>query len=151
MDGKLLVSIYAAVISTVVFVWRLYEFYDDKKGKIKVRLHVITQIPFDMNNKLGTSERFLVATITNLSKYKRLIERPGLKSNIQIDGKSNFSFINFEDRTKYPFALEPGEKFEYKMLLDGIDKNFKKKGTTKLKSVVSDTHNKVYYSKWFKL
>jgi hypothetical protein len=53
MAFKLTVSIYAAVISTVVFVWRLYEFYSDRKSRLNVRIRQNTKIPVSNNLKFG--------------------------------------------------------------------------------------------------
>lgn len=151
MDIKLFISLYAALISTIVFIWRIYEFVDDKRGKLKVSLKRQSQAIVDQNNSIGQWQEFLVATVVNVGKYKRQIERPGVKIDAKIDGKNSFSFITFDDRTKFPLLLEPGEKFNYLMPIKGIDCEFKNKGASKIKSVVHDTHGKTYTSKWFRL
>ncbi len=38
MDYKFWISMYAASISTIVFVWRLFEFYYDRVGKLNISI-----------------------------------------------------------------------------------------------------------------
>jgi hypothetical protein len=149
MDLKLFLSIYAAIVSTVVFFWRLYEFYDDKKGKIKVSLAISNELPLYRNNTLGEWATYLVATVTNVGKYKRMIERPQIKVDLKIKGKDVFSIINFDDQANFPITLEPGQKYEYKMPIATVNDSFRAVGVTKVRSIVRDTHSKSYLSKWF--
>ncbi len=100
---------------------------------------------------MGQWEQYVVATIVNVGKYKRKIERPGVRIDSKINGKRDFSFITLDDRTVFPLFLEPGEKYEYLMPREGIDQEFKDKGASKLRSIVRDTHGKTYKSNWFKL
>lgn len=151
MDSKLILSIYAAVISTIVFLWRLYEFFDDKKGKIRVTLNISNEIPVFQNNKLGDWQAFLVATVTNVGKHKRLIERPHVKIDKTIDGKDVYSVINFNDKTNFPFSLEPGQKYDYKMPMEAINNNFKNIGVKMIAAIIKDTHGKAYKSKQFNI
>jgi len=152
MDIKSWVSIYAAIVSTIVFLWRIYEFFDDRRGKITIKIRSVIENEFiPQTGYQGDWRGYLIATITNLSKNKRHIKKPFIEVNKKIEGKNLFSFHNLEDRTSYPTPLEPGEEFEFKMQLDGINKNFKDKGVTKIKLDVSDTHDKRYSSKWFDL
>lgn len=151
MDKKLALSIYAAVISTIVFLWRLYEFYDDRRGKIKPTLEIFTEIPVYQNNSLGDASAFLVATIVNIGKYKRLIERPNIQINSTLDGKNTFKVIDFDEQTSFPRSLEPGEKYDYKMSLEAIKEKFKSIKVTSVRAIIKDTHISRYKSKWFKI
>ncbi len=150
MDYKLIVSIYAAVISTIVFIWRLYEFYYDRRGKLDVKIKRNTKIPVSANLKFGESQMYLTTTIINVGKTKRLIEQPSFISNIKVNDQKHFNFISFTNVTKYPVALDSGEKFEYEETIDVIE-NLKEKGVSKIKAVIRDTHGKNHYSKWFKI
>jgi hypothetical protein len=50
--------------------------------------------------------------------------------------------------TNFPFAIEPGEKFEYKIPMASIIENLKNKGAKKIRFRVVDTHSRTYYSNW---
>ncbi len=150
MDFKLAISIYAAVVSTIVFIWRIYEFYYDRSGKLKVTFKKITSIPVSAGYQFGDSEMFLVTTITNVGKNRRLIESPIYKSDVKVDGKEYFNFLSFTIQTKFPHVLEPGEKLDYKIPLKSLEESFKNKNV-KIKAVIKDTIGKNYYSKWFEL
>ncbi|OYX82294.1 MAG: hypothetical protein B7Y83_15250 [Flavobacteriales bacterium 32-34-25] len=151
MDYKFGVSIYAAIISTIVFFWRLYEFYLDRRGKLKISNSYITQLPIDSNQKIGNDVTFFVVTIINLSKNKRQIEIPRFKLDTKINGKEYFNFLDFNTTEKFPKALEPGDKFLYKVNSKAIDENFRKTGVSEIKTIIIDTYGKKYYSDWFKL
>lgn len=148
MDIKLILSIYAGLLSTFVFLWRLYEFFDDKRGKIKVRLNLNHQALVYGNKTLGELEAFYVATITNVGKYRRHMEKPAFITNIPVDNQNYFSIINFEAELPYPYSLEPGQKFEYKIPAESIISRIKPKGVTRIKIVVFDTYGKSYKSNW---
>jgi hypothetical protein len=151
MDYKFWLSIYAAVTSTIVFLWRLYEFYLDRRGKLKISNSYITQFPLYENKNIGKGEVFFVVTITNFSKNKRQIEIPRFKLNTKIDGKEYFNFVDFNATEKFPRTLEPGDKYSYKINSKVIKSKFKKTGVSEIKTMIIDTYGKKYYSKWFKV
>jgi hypothetical protein len=151
MDYKFWLSIYAAVTSTIVFLWRLYEFYLDRRGKLKISNSYITQFPLCENKNIGKGEVFFVVTITNFSKNKRQIEIPRFKLNTKIDGKEYFNFVDFNATEKFPRTLEPGDKYSYKINSKVIKSKFKKTGVSEIKTMIIDTYGKKYYSKWFKV
>jgi hypothetical protein len=151
MDYKFWLSIYAAVTSTIVFLWRLYEFYLDRRGKLKISNSYITQFPLCENKNIGKGEVVFVVTITNFSKNKRQIEIPRFKLNTKIDGKGYFNFVDFNATEKFPRTLEPGDKYSYKINSKVIKSKFKKTGVSEIKTMIIDTYGKKYYSKWFKV
>ena len=150
MDYKLIVSIYAAVISTVVLVWRLYEFYYDRKSKLNIRIRQNTKIPVSSNLKFGESQMYLTTTIINIGKPKRMIEQPIFISNNKVDNQKHFNFISFTNVVNYPIPLDSGEKHVYEVTNDVIE-DLRVKGVTKIKALIRDTHGKSHYSKWFEI
>ena len=150
MDYKLIVSIYAGIISTIVFIWRLYEFYYDRRGKLNIKIKRNTKIPVSANYKFGESQMYLTTTIINVGKPKRLIEQPTFMSNKKVDNQKHFNFLSFTNIIKYPITLASGEKHEYEVTDEVIDE-LKAKGISKIKAVIRDTHGKSHYSKWFKI
>ena len=150
MDYKFYISIYAAIISTVVFAWRLYEFYYDRRGKLKVTNMYVTQIPV-YNGTCGDSKSYLLTTIINRGKSRRLIEKPRYQSNIKINGENLYDVLDVNIKEKYPVAIEPGEKHEYKVPFESIDEYLIKQSVQKIKTLIIDTYGKTYRSNWFVL
>ena len=151
MDYKFLVSIYAAIVSTIVFLWRVYEFYIDRRGKLKITNGYVTQIPFYVNQEIGNTESFFTVTITNHSKNRRQIEIPRFKLDKKLDKKEYFNFVDFNSTEKFPKSLEPGDKYSYKVNSKVIENELKKNGVSEIKTIIIDTYGKKYYSKWFKI
>ncbi|WP_343486035.1 hypothetical protein [Allomuricauda sp. d1] len=150
MDYKLIVAIYAAIVSTIVFIWRLYEFYADRKSKFNIKINRVTKIPVSANYKLAESQTFLTTTIVNVGTPKRHIEQPIFKANKKVDGQKYFNFLSFDNVIKYPITLDSGEKFVYDVS-DDVSVDLKTKGILKIKAIIKDTHGKNYESKWFKI
>ena len=150
MDVKLAISIYAAVISTIVFIWRLYEFYYDKKSKLSVRISLNTKIPVSKNLEFNSSYMCLTTTIINVGRPKRMIEQPTFMSDKKVENEKHFNFISFSNVVNYPIPLNSGEKHVYEVTNDVIE-DLKSEGVTKIKAIVSDTHGKNHYSQWYKL
>jgi hypothetical protein len=150
MDYKLIVSIYAAIISTFVLIWRLYEFYYDRRGKFTVKIKRNTKITYIGNSKLGDSQMYLTTTIINVGKTKRLIEQPCFISNVKMDNGPYINFLMLTNIIKYPITLDCGEKFEYEVPYEAIEE-LKEKDVLKIKAIIRDTHGKSHYSNWFKI
>lgn len=151
MDYKLLISIYAAVISTVVFAWRLYEFYYDRIGKLNVSVKSTFRTNVYSNGSVGNPESFLIVSVVNIGKNKRFIEQPRFQSNVNFEGQKYLNLVRTDVIKNYPICLEPGERFEYDLPYSKIVKDLKKAGVRKIKARIYDTHGKVYLSKWFEL
>lgn len=149
MDYKLWISIYAAIISTFVFLWRLYEFYYDRRGKFTVNIKCNTKYEV-ANFKMGDSQMYLTTTIINIGKTKRLIEQPTFIGYSKINNVEHFNFLDFKNIIKYPITLDSGEKFEHEVPYDVLE-NLKEKGVSKIKAIIRDTHGKKHYSQWFEI
>jgi hypothetical protein len=150
MDYKLIVSVYAAIIATFVLIWRLYEFYYDRRGKFTVKIKINTKYTLIGNSKSSKIQMYLTTTIVNVGKTKRLIEQPSYKSNIKIDKKEHFNFLILSNFIKYPITLDCGDKFEYEVPFEAIEE-LKEKGILKIKAIIRDTYGKSHYSSWFKI
>ena len=144
----------SAIISTFVLIWRLYEFYYDRRGKFNVKIKRNTKYTYIGNSQSGNSQMYLTTVITNIGKTKRLIEQPSFISNLKIDKKEHFNFLSLTNIIKYPITLDCGEKFEYEVPYEAIEKvkeKVKEKGVLKIKAIIRDTHGKNHYSSWFKI
>jgi hypothetical protein len=49
---QIVIALYAAVISTLVLIWRLIEFYLEKAGRIKVLALIDKRALLDTNNRI---------------------------------------------------------------------------------------------------
>jgi hypothetical protein len=151
MDYKIWISIYAAVISTVVFAWRLYEFYYDRIGKLDVNIKYTFRTIVYGNGNIGEMESFLIISVVNIGKNKRFIEQPRFQINANFEGKKYMNLARTDIIKTYPVCLEPGEKFEYDLPYKEFKDDLQRAGVRRIKARVYDTHGKVYCSKWFKL
>jgi hypothetical protein len=98
MDG---LAIYAAVVSTATRVWKIYEYYDNKKGKLKICIdrHDFTTEPPDIfhqfevvnmtNRKVVIKDILIVTGVEDKKSYK--IENP--------------TFISYKDLNDVTFPL----------------------------------------------
>ncbi len=150
MDYKLIVSIYAAIISTIVLIWRLYEFYYDRRGKFTVKIKRNTKFTYIGNSLSGEGQSYLTTVIINVGKTKRLIEQPSFIGNVKVENKKHFNFLSITNIIKYPLILDSGEKFEYEVPYETIEE-LKEKGITKVKAIIRDTHGKSHYSSWYEI
>ena len=146
MDIKFWTAIYAAIISTIVFIWRLYEFYYDRRGKFTVEIKNINRTPV-INFKVGESVNYLVIKITNVGKNKRFIEEPRFESNSK--QKKHFNLLKLDKKENYPIALEPGEIHEYSVEFEYLKNELSEFDITKIKALIQDTQKNTYKSNWF--
>ena len=74
INWSLVVSIYAAIIATFVAVWRIIEFFYDRKGKIKI--HIINVgFPLTEYYEEDTDSK-VITFITNIGSKSRHIKSP---------------------------------------------------------------------------
>lgn len=151
MEYQIPLSIYAAIVSTIVFLWRLYEFYLERRGKLKIYNSYNTQYQIDANKNIESDQTFFAITITNLSKNKRQIEIPRFKLDTKINGQNYFNFVDINSTEKFPKSLESGDKYTYKVNSKVIENKLKKSGVSKFKTIIIDTYGKKYYSNWFRI
>ena len=151
MDFKFWVSVYAATISTIVFIWRLYEFYYDRIGKLNISIKNSTRTNVYANGNISRPELFLIVEIVNIGKNKRFIEQPIFVTNLKEKDKKFLNLIRTDKIQKFPICLEPGEKFEYDLPFDEMYQSLKSNKVFKLKAIIEDTHRKKYFSKWFNI
>lgn len=145
-DYRLWISIYAAVISTFVLLWKLFEFYHTNKGRLTLTTNVITQY---ITGNTHDKKTFLRTSITNTGNTKRLIQKPYVLTDLKTKDKYR-NFFTPGKIINYPIKLEIGEIHEDYIGIDAITQ-MKKVGVTKIKIFVADTQGKKYKSKWFNI
>ena len=148
MDYKLIISLYAAGISTFVFFWRVYEFYIDKRGRFNITIQDIFKVPLK-NFEMGEGKNFLVIKITNTSNKQRYIKEPTFISNVR--NKRNFNILKFDKTISYPLPLSSGETHEYLIEKEDLIEQLKEHKISKIRVLLQDSFNKKYFSKWFKI
>jgi len=136
MFTALTISIYAAIVSTLVFLWRIFEFIYERIPRIKIELGQI----IEGNN------HFSLVQITNHSKEKRFIEMPVfVDKKVFKDNGSTFGHVG--DKT-FPLGIDAGERIEFKIPYSFLTEFKNKYKLKKVKAIVEDTLGKKYKSKW---
>lgn len=151
MDTTLIISIYAASLSTAVALWRVYEFFDDKRGKIEATLSISTQFITYEGGGISDGKTFYGVSIVNKGKHKRIIERPSIKLNKSNSGEKNIVAFDMKSVENFPRPLEVGEKYEYNLQFINLKQQLLEKGASKFRFSVRDTHGRTYWSNWMKL
>ena len=154
MTPEVLIAIYAAAISTFVFIWKLIERYNEIRGRIQIDSKIMTQTIVNYDRTLGDSQVVLTFKIINKGHQPRYVERPGLETNRETERGKYLQPINLEDKTTYPIILNAGQVFETSVDLTDIRQTFANMDLRKAKRIrayCKDTFGKTYKSKWMSL
>jgi hypothetical protein len=151
MNWQLGIALYAAVLSTMVLIWRLIEYYFEKAGRVKVVAFIRKMALLNKEHLQVSSYINIEIALTNFSKHNRLIEKPIIITDKTTDEQNKYSNLGFPKEIIFPLKLEPGEK--HKLLVEKVHyyEELKRKGIKKIKISVTDTLNKTYKSKWILL
>lgn len=142
-------GIYAAIISSILLLWELFKYFNDKRSKMFITGGIRDSLPIDGYGRPMEWRKFFFIEVTNRGNYPRFIHKPGFESDIK-DGNKYFSVIDMDDKKKYPYPLSPGEVYSYFFDVEGLDE-VKAKGASKIKISVNDTNGKRYYSNWINI
>jgi hypothetical protein len=154
MELKEVMALYAAIISTAVFVWRLFEWADSKKGKLKIK-HFLSakQLVFG-DNSFGQVSSHYVFSITNHGFNKRYISGFLFEADKKLDGDiSTFTLLDILKEYNKIDALEPGQNFkiEFPVLQFGILQLQQQYHIKKFRLEITDSLGKKYHSNWARL
>jgi len=151
IDWKIITAVYAAIVSTFVAIWRIYEYIDDRKGRITIKLitgsnTAITEF-WDDEDK----EFHITALITNVGKKSRYLKTPYfiVLPRMSIPEHSELLKSQAAKRTP-PTQILPGEEIQYDIPMWLLVK-YRQMGAQKMQVQVFDTHRKLYKSEWRKL
>lgn len=100
-----IISYYGAVLTTIVFIWQIFQYIDERKGKVFITASIGTMMPVYANRETGEGEQFLNAAITNRGKNIRFINRPGLILDANYENGKFLSLIDFGSRINFPVEL----------------------------------------------
>jgi len=139
---------YAGILATVVFIWQLIQYRNDRIGRLKVTATIGTQLPIYGNGKTGDYQKTIFITVTNRGNDIRIINRCDLNLNIHSKNQV-FTLIDFDKQNDLPKSLSRGDTYQksypYSVLDDVTEKKFEK-----VRFVVCDTLNKRYYSNFIR-
>ena len=136
MPSSLTISIYAAIVSTLVFLWRIFEFFYDRYPSINI----------ETGQSIEGNNHFCIVQITNRSKQKRFVDAPLFIAD-KLFKETGYMF-GYEGDLTFPFAIDSGEQIEFKIPYSVLT-NYKKKYKVKrIRAIIKDTFGKKYKSKW---
>lgn len=143
MSTAIIIAIYAAIVSTIALAWRIYEFYFDKKGKLKIGYE------FYPNFLIGDCKFTAIYefTIVNIATRKRIINSVCHEYNTLKGGL----YSPIYQHLKCPVALEFGENTKYEIDYADFDNLMEESKATKIRIIVTDSVGKTYKSKWVKV
>ena len=140
------IAYYGAVLSTIVFIWKLIDEWKNRKGNIKVETNFTTQFSIMNNGKTSDSEKMLSITITNFGRSIRHINCPNFITNSKNVKLKYFEIIDSVAKQQYPKQIEPGEIHIVRFQSNNF--KFDELDANKIKVNVNDTLKKSYQSKW---
>lgn len=146
-DLKLLVPVYAAVISTVALAWNIISTRAARKAQLRVTLNFGMQFPGDLNgNPLGPRMATLKIGVVNSGSTVRHILRPGLRLSRAVGGEKYADRMELGE--KFPHKLEPGETFEQTLPLGELEQELlmHMRERDLIRAVVRDTIGNSYRS-----
>lgn len=149
-----IIALYAAGLSTIVFIWQVIEKLNESKGKIAVDIAIKSQWLVFQNRQLGRAELILQIKITNKGKHPRYIGRPGLEFDEATSMGKVITPINTEDIRQFPMQIGRGETTELNFELANLRASINNTDLTGLKKVrgyTKDTLGETYNSKWMPL
>lgn len=154
MKLELALSIYASVVATFVFIWRMYTYMNDRKSKLYVSQRLMNRYNIHTEGvDFESEQKMLEITITNKGTSSRYIERPSLKLNKKSSSGNIFSLWTRENMNiDYPRIIQSGERLEFSFPFEGLkDVLNNGNGATKYRAFIKDTHGNTFESKWIRI
>jgi hypothetical protein len=156
-DPKVIIAIYAAIVSTINLFWNIFSAIRKKRRILKVNF----SFSFEFSQNMGTGEiskadALMVIDAVNFSEESVHMIKPYIKLNKKIDfnglSANQLEIIKFNGHNIYPFLLNKGQTLKENIhilsLLNTFD-DIKVKNSLKLRFEIKDTLGKIYHSKWF--
>lgn len=149
MNLTLIISIYAAAVSTFVAFWRIFEYFNDRNAKVQVSF-VISYENFPKENKELDLIMIYCIYIINKGRTRIFIELPNLFINIKFKG-SYLTLNSSLSTSVFPLSLEPGDKYFHEFKGESIELYYYHKDATKVRAEVKDTLGKSFLTEWRKI
>lgn len=159
-NPAILVSAYAALISTIALVWNIINSILSKVDRISVNARFNTTYAYGDNNEFIEGPLLLVVSIVNEAKRIKYIKIPTLKlsyhhgNKINKDSRDDIVNLHYKsNKIKYPFEIKPESEVTLEFPIgagsDWFLNNSKK--SSNFRVIITDTVNKKYKSKKLKL
>ena len=160
MDVKKIALIYSSIIATLSFLWNIYNEWEKRRGKLKIKLltfylfqeRSIAGIPVEIKDL----PPIIGVEIINRGKDIRYVDSVIFKTMFPVNKHRYYQIIPMDPNRyiKLPYRLEPGEKLQLKYTL--IDFNRQLINASKslwqrfnrVQVVVEDTFGKRHKSDW---
>lgn len=156
-DPRVIVAIYAAVVSTSSLLWNICVLINNTRRKLNVQYNHLQTLTHDAISGFSPVEAALGVEVTNVSKDNIHIKNVSISFNnkkiyIMSRKTSAISCIDRTGKIKYPLLLKHGEVFKdinsVKQLLETINNQLN--DNDKLQFIITDTLGKKHKSKFFK-
>ena len=134
-----------------MFIWRLYEFFDNKKGRFRILYDKSNEAKVYINNSIGEFEAFHSFEIINISTHRRIIRRPSILLDNSKEKNKYLHVLKLDEAEGFPKEVLPGDAIQYKFPAETVDPEMKKREAKKFRLIVYDTTGKKYKSKWIKI
>ena len=154
---QVLLAVYAALMSTFVFLWNVRESLKKQKGNLKVSAdYYMSFIADGFGNEIGGTHAIIRIKITNIGISKRFIECPAVEFKKGVCGVKIFKYAKMAELEQFPLEIDTGDIYETEIELRSLVNNFtgefEIKNNDRFKILVSDTLGKEYRSpKSFKM
>lgn len=159
-NPAILVSAYAALISTITLIWNIINSILNKIDKISVDARFNTTYAYGDNNEFVEGPMLLVVSIVNETKRTKYIKIPSLKlsyhhgNKINEDNRDDIVNLHYKsNKIKYPLEIKPESEVTLKFPIgtgsDWFLNNSNNSSTFRV--LITDTVNKKYKSKKLKL
>ncbi|MDB2104004.1 hypothetical protein PMW00_13360 [Clostridium paraputrificum] len=159
-NPTIIVSAYAAIISTIALIWNIINSILDRLDRIKVSVRFNRTILGCENEKIEEGPDLMVISVVNKSARVKYIKAPSLKLSYHHGNKLSekeddtiVTLYNIKKRINYPLEIKPESEitleYPFQANSNWIFNNSHE--SSKFKVVITDTVNKKYNSKRIKL
>jgi hypothetical protein len=153
-DPKVIIAIYAAVVSTITLVWNIIVLVNNTKRKMKIKVKFNQSFTRDAINGYSPLTAILSVESTNHGKEEINIKTVTIDfcgktipmMGVQADA---IACVDPTGKVKLPYLIKKGEIFKDDMGTDGIINAIKEylKPEDKVRIKLTDTLGKDYFSK----
>jgi hypothetical protein len=146
MTGTLALAIYGSVVATFTAIWRIFEFWHDRRGRIKIEFSKIMKAPVNVTFDVLQPQAFLKIVIVNKGKNKRVIRRPEFEIDKEYQGTNKIYYQDFYKASKFPQSLDSMQESVIELEAKPLLEIARLGGANQITVVISDTVGKVYKS-----
>ncbi|GHU83711.1 hypothetical protein FACS189468_9060 [Spirochaetia bacterium] len=156
-DPKVLVAIYAAIVSTISLFWNIVLNIQNRKRRVKLTFSFSFEFSQNMvTGEMSKPDALIAVDAVNFSKENVHLIKPYLKLNRKMDftdlTANQLEIVKFNGKNVYPFLLSKGQVLKEGIHISSLLATFdsiKKKNNIKMRIEIKDTLGKIYHSKWF--